>query len=352
MKILHFLVTNRLSGAENVQLGILEALREKNQVYYVCPDGPVREFVERAGVNFVAADTESVSEIKRVYREISPDIVHACDPRMSFKCALAGIPFIAHFHNNCPWMKKLSPNSLALLYTIKKAKAVITVSDSIEKEYIFRKALRSKLNMLSNVVDSEKVIHLSKESFDREFDIVFVGRLNEQKRPLLFLDFVKKLTEKFPNLTAVMVGEGEMAGEVKAYISENKIDNVTLWGFEKNPYKIIKNSKINVFTSYYEGFGLVAVESMILSKPVLGYPVGGLAKVVTPDSGFLCSSTEEMVENACRLLTDKALYEKLSAGAAENAKRFTDTAEYMRKIGEIYTSALETDADPADLICD
>lgn len=352
MKILHFLVTNKLSGAENVHLGILEALSGKNQVYYVCPEGPIREFAERAGVNFVAADTDNISEIKRVYREIAPDIVHACDPRMSFKCALAGIPFIAHFHNNCPWMKKFSPNSLALLYTIKRAKAVITVSDSIEREYIFRKALKGKLHMLSNVVDSEKVIQMSKEPFDKNFDIVFVGRLNEQKRPLLFLDFVKKLTEKLPSLTAVMVGEGEMADDVKAYISENKLNNVTLWGFEKNPYKIINSSKINVFTSYYEGFGLVAVESMILGKPVIGYPVGGLAKVITPDSGFLCRNTEEMAENAYRLLTDEVLYEKLSVGAAENAKRFTDTAEYMGKIREIYLASLETDADPADLTGD
>lgn len=337
-------MTDKLSGAENVQLGILENLRENNDVYYVSPDGTVREFVERAGVNFIAADTDNISEIKRIYREISPDIVHACDPRMSFKCALAGIPFVSHLHCNCPWMKKLSPNSLALLYTIKKAKAVITVSDSIEEEYIFRKALKKKLRMLPNVVDSRKVVRMSEEPFGENFDLIYVGRLNEQKRPILFLELVKNLTEKLPSITAVMVGEGEMLDDVKAYISENSIDNVRLWGFDKNPYRIIKNSKINVFTSSCEGFGLVAVESMILGKPVLGYPVGGLAKIITPESGFLCHDTDEMAESAYRLLTDEALYSKLSAGAEKNSRRFTDTDGYIKKIQEIYADALKEKA--------
>lgn len=340
MKILHFLVTDKLSGAENVMLSILRSLKDGNEVYYVSPDGPVRKFVEEAGVNFIAADTDSISEIKRIYKELKPDIVHACDPRMSFKCAVAGIPFIAHLHNNCPWLKKLSPNSVALLYAIKKARAVITVSDSIEKEYIFRNAFGDKLNMISNVVDRDRVEHMAREPFDKKYDIIFIGRMNEQKRPLLFLDFVSELSKKVPGVTAAMVGEGELFDDVKAKIEKDGIKNVDLLGFQPNPYKIINNSKINVFTSYYEGFGLVAVESMILSKPVLGYAVGGLAGVITPDSGFLCKSNDEMVERAAAVLSDGELYERLSTGARENSFRFTDTEGYMKSIKELYDKVL------------
>ncbi|MBE6563533.1 MAG: glycosyltransferase [Ruminococcaceae bacterium] len=340
MKILHFLVTDKLSGAENVMLSILRSLKDGNEVYYVSPEGPVRKFVEEAGVNFIPADTDSIPEIKRIYKEVRPDIVHACDPRMSFKCALAGIPFIAHLHNNCPWLKKLSLNSIALLYAIKKAKAVVTVSDSIEKEYIFRNALKKKLYMIPNVVDRERVETMAKEPFGGMYDIIFIGRMNEQKRPLLFLELVSEVSKKVPGVTAAMVGEGELLDEVREKLEKDGIKNVSLLGFQPNPYKIINNSKINVFTSYYEGFGLVAVESMILSKPVLGYAVGGLAGIITEDSGFLCRNNDEMAEKAVMLLSDKAMYERLSSGAKENSFRFTDTDGYTKKIKDLYDKVI------------
>ena len=341
MKILHFLVTDRLSGAENVVIDILNGFKESNEVYYVSPEGPIREAVEKNGINFIPCDTDSVSEIKRVYREIKPDIVHACDPRMSFKCALAGIPFVSQLHNNCPWMKKLCPNSLALWYTAKKAKAVITVSESIEKEFIFRKAFKGKLHMLENTVNREKVENGAKEPFDKKYDLVFVGRLNEQKRPLMFLELCRLIRRKLPEMSAVMVGEGELKGECEEYIKEYSVEGVTLHGFDPNPYKIINASKINVFTSHYEGFGLVAVESMILSKPVLAFPVGGLADVVTNESGALCDSIEEMSQEALKLLSDTEYYEKKSLGASENSRRFTDSDLYIEKIKNIYAEVLK-----------
>lgn len=340
MRILHFLVTDKFSGAENVMLSILKELKDGNQVYYVSPDGPVRAFVEEAGVNFVAADTESISEIKRIYRELKPDIVHACDPRMSFKCALAGIPFIAHLHCNRPWMKKPTPNSLALWYTVKKAQAVITVSDSIENEYIFRNTLRKKLYMIPNTVDRERVELLAGEGFDGEYDLVFVGRLNEQKRPSLFLELVKEVTKSIPDVKAAMLGEGELLCEVDQKIKKDSITNVDVRGFDANPYRIINKSKINVFTSHYEGFGLVAVESMILSKPVVAYPVGGLVDIVTEESGFLCKDNNDMAEKIVRLLSDSQLYDRLSKGARENSFRFTNTDQYMSRIRQLYEETL------------
>ncbi|MBR0303377.1 MAG: glycosyltransferase, partial [Clostridia bacterium] len=130
MKILHILSTDRLSGAENVHLDILRALASSEEFdgAYASPDGPIREAVEAAGVRFIPVDPESPKNIASLFSEFRADLVHACDPRMSFKCAAAGVPFISHLHNNCPWMKKLTPNSAALRYAVRRARAVIAVS--------------------------------------------------------------------------------------------------------------------------------------------------------------------------------------------------------------------------------
>lgn len=339
MKILHFLVTDKLSGSENVVLDILKYYKNKgDEVFYVSPDGSVRAFVEEAGIYFVPCNTENISEIKRVYNEIKPDIVHACDPRMSFKCALASIPFIAHFHSNCPWLKKLCPNSVALFYTIKKARAVITVSDSIEKEYIFKGALKKKLYMIPNAVDGEKVLNGAKEPFEEKYDLIYVGRLSSEKQPLAFLELVKRLTAKIPSLRAVMLGDGDCAEECRRYAAENGIENVDMPGFVSNPYKIIKNSRVTAVTSLCEGFGLAAVESMLLGVPVVAFPVGGLVDIVDDSSGYLCEDISQMEEAVHTLLVDSSLYEKKSLGAKERGRIFADIDGYMEKISRVYSS--------------
>ena len=339
MKILHFLVTNELSGAENVVIDILNGLKSANEVYYVSPEGPIRSVVEENGINYIPCNTESISEIRRVYREIKPDIVHACDPRMSFKCALSGIPFIAHLHSNCGWMKKICPNSVALLFTAMRAKAVIAVSDSIAKEYVFRKALEKKLRVLENTVGREKVLKAAREPFDGKFDLIYVGRLSKEKEPIKFLETVKKVSAVLSGVSAAVVGDGEMRGEAERYIKQNALDNVTLFGFDRNPYKYIANSKINIVPSSVEGFGLVAVESMVLSKPVIAFPVGGLSTVVTDECGALCADTDGMASEAVRLLTDEKYYEDKSEGALRNSYRFTDFEKYIGRIKEIYAAA-------------
>lgn len=340
MVILHFLVTDRLSGSENVVLDMLRHFKDTDEVYYVSPEGPIRGFVEAAGINYIACNTEGVAEIKRVYREIKPDVVHACDPRMSFKCALAGIPFIAHFHSNCSWMRKYSPNSFALLYTIKRADAVITVSDSIEREYVFRRAMRGKLHMIPNAVDAEKVREAAGEPFENRFDVVYVGRLSAEKQPLVFLKLIKKLSSRLPSVSAVMVGDGDCMGECRRFIGENGLDNVSLLGFDSNPYKVINNSKICVNTSAAEGFGLVAVESLSLGKPVLAFPVGGLNDIINSDCGALCQSIDEMADSAFELLTDEAEYRRKSDGAFKRSALFTDLKAYNEKIRRLYAEII------------
>lgn len=338
MKILHILGTDRLSGAENVHLDILRALKADNDVVYCSPDGPIRSHVEAAGVRFRACDTEDPSVIRELYEKERPDVVHACDPRMSFKCARAGIPFISHLHNNCPWMKKYSPNSFALRYAVKKADAVIAVSQSIPDSYVFKKAFEDKLYVVPNVVNREKVTLMAEKPFDREYDLLFVGRFTDQKRPLLFLEIVRALTERIPHLKAAMVGEGELYGDAEKYISDNGMKNVDLLGFDPNPYKIMARSKLVVFTSYYEGFGLVAVEGMILSKPVVAFPAGGITSIAE-NGGALCADKDEMISVIEDILTDGEKYARLSEKASAASFAYTDTDSYISEIKRIYASS-------------
>ena len=337
MKILHILCTDRLSGAEAVHLGILSKLKDENEVVYASPDGPVREAVEGAGVRFISCDTDSVRVLKELYKSEKPDVVHAADPRMSFKCALARVPFISHLHCNCPWMKGINPNSVALAFAARRARAVVAVSESIPDEFIFRKTMKGKLTVLPNAVDAERVRRLAAEECGGEYDLVFTGRLEEIKRPTLFLEIFEKLKEQKPDATAVMIGDGAMRRDVEKYINDRRIGGGTLTGYDPNPYRYMARSKVMVVTSSSEGFGLVAVEAMALGVPVIAFPAGGVTKIAD-EGGFIAGTADEAVSEAYMLLSDAAEYGAVSRRALGASEKYTDTDGYIEKIKEIYAA--------------
>lgn len=341
MKILHFLVTTTFSGAEHVVVDILNAFKDGNEVYYVSPEGPIRKTLEEYDIAYIPCNTDSIREIKRVYREIKPDIVHACDPRMSFKCALAGIPFVAHLHSNCAWMKKICANSVALLFTAIRAKAVIAVSESIRQEYIFSRLINGKLYVVENVVNANEITKKAASEKSEGYDLLYVGRLSPEKGPLEFLKTVKKVREFLPDTTAAMIGDGEMAAECEKFAIENGIHGVKFFGFMSNPYSVMAASKINLMPSKVEGFGLVAVECMLLATPVIAFSVGGLSEIVKDGTGVLCKNEYEMAEAAVKYLNDPRLLEMSSECAAANAKKFADMSAYTKKIKNIYLSMMK-----------
>ena len=339
MKILHILGTDRLSGAERVHLDILRRLKDENEVYYASPEGSIGRDVEEAGVNFIPLDPEEPRNIRALVKELSPDVVHAADPRMSFKCARAGAPFISHLHANCDWMGKICPNSVALAYAAKKAEAVIAVSRSIPDGFIFRRVMEKCLHVLPNTVDRERVLDLAAEEREGKYDLVFVGRLSDVKRPLLFLEIFEKIKKTKPDATAAIVGDGELRGDVEKYIADSGIDGVTLFGYDPNPYKIMARSRVMIVTSLYEGFGLVAVEAMTLGVPVIAFPTGGITQIASA-GGYISNTPGEASEIALTLLSDGELYSEASSRASSASLRYTDVDGYIGKIKEIYASCV------------
>lgn len=62
-------------------------------------------------------------------------------------------------------------------------------------------------------------------------------------------------------------------------------NNVELVGFQKNPFPYIAACKVMVMPSQWEGFPMVAIESMALGKPLIATPVSGLRDIVTDNCG-------------------------------------------------------------------
>ena len=136
-----------------------------------------------------------------------------------------------------------------------------------------------------------------------------------------------------------MVGAGELYEEVEAKIAELNLKNhVKLYGFQKNPYGLLKAAKVMCMPSKWEGFGLAAVEGLAFGKPVVASPVGGLKKIVNEQCGKLCENKEDYLFEIEKLLTDISYYSKKSEGAKMRAKEYDNMISYARQIRELYST--------------
>ena len=65
-------------------------------------------------------------------------------------------------------------------------------------------------------------------------------------------------------------------------------------GFIDNPYELMLKSKTTILPSRFEGFGLVAIESLALGTPVFNSGVGGLKTIFNDNlSYYICESKKK-----------------------------------------------------------
>ena len=336
--VLHVLASNSYSGAENVVCTIIEN-NNKYDMYYCSPSGPIEETLKEKNISYIPIKKLKPSEIKRVCKENNIDIIHAHDFKASFICAISSFKgkIISHIHSNISFIKKW--NIFTILYSIvsKRFHKVALVSKSIIEESVFKNKIKNKAVIINNVVDCKKVKKLSNRKFNTTYDVLFVGRLVEPKNPIIFIEIVKELVKSNKNIKAVMIGSGEYDDMCRKKISEyNLTKNIDMVGFQSNPFNIINNTKLVIMPSIFEGFGLTAIESMCLNKPVLNSGVGGLGTIFKNNKEFICKTKDEYVSLCKELFSDKKKFEKYKNNCPKIIEPYINVKKWEEKIYSLY----------------
>ncbi len=162
-------------------------------------------------------------------------------------------------------------------------------------------------------------------NFPKEYDLIFIGRLEKNKGLNLFLDAIKKL-----NCNAIIIGDGSLGDSVKLEIENWKL-KINFHGWAKDQKEIaelLNKSKILVMASYNEGGPRVVPEAMACGVPVLATAVG-----IVPDllknghSGEIIAwKAEDIAQKAYRLLNDVERYKEYSRSGQEAVKQFEKRA--------------------------
>lgn len=207
-------------------------------------------------------------------------------------------------------------------------------------------------NELENMGMSGKRIFVSSMGVDKGYidgiekgnclyDGCFVGRLHPAKGIFDLVNIWNEVVKKKKESRLVIIGKGDkdIVEELNGKINDFGLGkNIDLLGFLSNQdmFKVIKRSRIFVFPSHEEGWGIAIAEAMAAGLPVITYDLPALKEVfprgtVKIELGNILNFAEEIIS----LLGNKERYEELQKEAIGIAASHDWDSVADKELGEI-----------------
>lgn len=142
-----------------------------------------------------------------------------------------------------------------------------------------------------------------KIEMEKDIDVLFVGRLTQQKGIDNLIKIISQSYQELPNLHFYIVGQGVLQSELLSSLKSIGVNYTH--DFQSNDLVNLYNrSKITILTSYYEGYPNVLVESIACGTPVISFDCkSGPSEIINNGvNGYLISNFDtDMFSN--RLVT-------------------------------------------------
>ena len=182
----------------------------------------------------------------------------------------------------------------------------ISSYNSLKKLKIFPE---QKLKILYDpIIDIKKILKNKKELIENEHKnkkfILGIGRLTKQKNFDLLINFFSEINNYYPDLSLIILGEGEERFNLETKIKKQKLENkIFLVGYKKNVFNYISQSECLISSSFYEDPGFALIEAGFLNKIVFAADSNTGPSEILDNSnrGFL------YVNNNCKSLIEKFL---------------------------------------------
>ncbi|MES2768278.1 MAG: glycosyltransferase family 4 protein [Bdellovibrionota bacterium] len=213
-----------------------------------------------------------------------------------------------------------------------------------------------KYVVIPNGVDSEKFLPQDRKDPERlktrkalgvekENDILvgLIGRFDRQKGQLEFIEAIKNLKDKHPNVKYVLVGADTYGEEPlqKKILNEILVSNlnshVQVRGFSNEVQKIMKALDVFIMPSYKETFGIVLVEAMACEKICISTNSGGPVEILDNGTyGLLIEpqSSKAIEDGITEIVRNLKKYE-------EKAKQARNRVQQKYRLKDIFTKIKE-----------
>jgi|GEM_PF-306840 len=181
--------------------------------------------------------------------------------------------------------------------------------------------------------------------------ILYVGRLERRKGIPLLFEAAHQLIQAMPEVRFVLAGghhptlsQADLERLVQRFGLRDHIhflghvpkEQLSIW---------YRRAAMCVLPSYYETFGLAALEPMAFGVPVVTTTAGGLPEVVEDGvTGILVAPGDApaLAEAMLRLLRDTDLRSRIGRAGRERAERRFDVAQHLDTTLQVFRASMNT----------
>ncbi|MCE1247974.1 MAG: glycosyltransferase family 4 protein [Firmicutes bacterium] len=292
------------------------------------------------------------------------DSVHTYTTKAGFvgrlAAKLSGVPIIVHTIFELPQNSARNP---LLKFAYKKMEQLaalwadhfITISTFNQKQISDERILNtSKLDLIPEglVTENYEAVNNSVPDKKKElgipenaFVIGTVARLEAAKGYPYLLEAAKKILETKKthdnrDIYFVAVGKGRMQPQLEEKAKELGIsDRMIFTGFRDDMWEILRTFDIFALPSIWEGQGVVLLEAMCYSKPVVASDVGGITDVVDDGvTGILIppADPEALAAALIKMMDNPDMMKKMGDAGYERVNKLFHDRDSNRKRLEVY----------------
>ena len=353
MKILHFIYTHAVAGAERYLVNLLPGLKHYDiecDLICVCPKSsekifiPYCEMMNNKGVKttlMIGTKKDFLSIAKKINNYLKQEnitVVHSHLSNADLIAVLTKIIYnkklfiISSKHGyDEKYLVKYSPDSNPQVidrniyyyftkFLLKFIDINLATSKGIADLY-FNIQLTSKVFHHIHHGISPSQCHVINSHIENasKIQLIIVGRLEKVKGHKFLFEAMPHILKKFPQTQLLILGEGSEKNILANQAIELDIEkNIVFMGFRQDPYKYISTSDIIIQPSSFEAFGLVYIESFALKIPVVAFDVPAANEIITNnETGLLAPKFDST------MLAQKIIY---LLENPEERKRITENA--------------------------
>ncbi len=231
--------------------------------------------------------------------------------------------YLDDFLSSAPKSPRLRTKISLLKFVFSRMSRIIVPSfylrDILMKHYGVKS---DKVAVVYNSVDCKAIETASSGHRKRNGkQIITIGRMVRHKRMAGVITALRELSQKFPDISLVMVGDGPERVNLERLVEKLEVtQRVRFYGNigRDKTLELLKIADVFVLNSIYEGLPHTVIEAMACSVPVVATGIQGTDEIIeNGKTGLfvLTDSEKDLAGQVARLFQDRELSARLAANA-------------------------------------
>ncbi|WP_253307866.1 MULTISPECIES: glycosyltransferase family 4 protein [unclassified Rickettsia] len=218
---------------------------------------------------------------------------------------------------------------------LKKCDYVIALTKHMKKHLLTHNFTDSKIFLLPNMINIKKDF-IPHKLYTNPIVIGMIARLVPKKGANVFIEAMHILREKRYEFKAIIGGNGEEAKKLLSLTDKLGLkDYILFTGWVKDKDKFFAGLDIFCLPSLHEPFGIILLEAMEASLPIVSSNTEGPSEILTHmQEGLLCenASSEDLAEKIMYLIDHPNKAQKFSQTAYLKLKENYDINIVSKKL--------------------